>query len=287
LEGRYAEGLRLTRAAEAALRERPIAVSSELAGAQLYALLSATFKGDLGELRARTPPVLREARSRGDLYTETSVRARFAHLVALADGDHELARDEIRAAMRAWSHAGWHLQHFFALVGEVQTDLYVGDGARALQRMKSGFPALQRALLTRIHHLKMEALYLRARSALALAERVAESERAELLAVSTRDANELAGMTYSGEGIARLIHAGVAWLRGREGRCVDLLESAIAELDAHGMELEGAAARDRLGHLVGGDRGRALMIEATRWMKDRAVADPHAMMRMVAPGFAR
>ena len=51
------------------------------------------------------------------------------------------------------------------------------------------------------------------------------------------------------------------------------------------MRLHAAAARRRLGGLIGGEAGRALVAEADAWMAGQ-VRNPPRTTAMLAPGFA-
>jgi hypothetical protein len=51
------------------------------------------------------------------------------------------------------------------------------------------------------------------------------------------------------------------------------------------MRLYAAAARHRLGNLLGGERGQQLVAEAEAWMTEQRIKNPAAMTRMLAPGF--
>jgi hypothetical protein len=44
-----------------------------------------------------------------------------------------------------------------------------------------------------------------------------------------------------------------------------------------------AAARRRLGALVGGDEGRALVAAAEQWMREAGIKDPERMTYLVSP----
>ena len=55
--------------------------------------------------------------------------------------------------------------------------------------------------------------------------------------------------------------------------------------DACDMRLYAAAARRRLGQLVGRAEGRALMAGAESWMAGQTIRNPARMAAMLAPGF--
>ena len=51
------------------------------------------------------------------------------------------------------------------------------------------------------------------------------------------------------------------------------------------MGLFAAAARRRLGGLLGGDEGRALIAQADAWMAGQEIRNPARMAACIAPGF--
>ena len=51
------------------------------------------------------------------------------------------------------------------------------------------------------------------------------------------------------------------------------------------MQLCAAAARHRLGTLLGGDEGHTLIRESEAWMTDQTIRDPVRMTALFAPGF--
>jgi hypothetical protein len=51
------------------------------------------------------------------------------------------------------------------------------------------------------------------------------------------------------------------------------------------LALFDAAARRRLGELLGGDEGAALVRKATTWMEAQGVVNPERITELLAPGF--
>lgn len=85
--------------------------------------------------------------------------------------------------------------------------------------------------------------------------------------------------------LATLIHAALAKQRGDISNSVALIEKALTGLEAAGMALYAAAARRRLGELLGGDRGHELITQADEWMSRQQIKNPPAITRLLAPGF--
>ena len=86
---------------------------------------------------------------------------------------------------------------------------------------------------------------------------------------------------------ARLVRASLAWNRGDDAGAGDLLTDAAGRFDAISMPVCAAAARRRLGVLVGGDRGATLVGEADAWMRSQEIRQPARMTEVYAPGFNR
>jgi hypothetical protein len=60
---------------------------------------------------------------------------------------------------------------------------------------------------------------------------------------------------------------------------------AAEQLDAIEMRLYAAAARRRLGQLLGGDEGRGMIVQADVWMTGQGIKNPARMTAMLVPGF--
>jgi hypothetical protein len=64
-----------------------------------------------------------------------------------------------------------------------------------------------------------------------------------------------------------------------------VLERAAAGFEAVDMQLYAAAARARLGTLLGGDTGAEQRAKADAFFASQGIADGPAFTRMLAPGF--
>ena len=76
---------------------------------------------------------------------------------------------------------------------------------------------------------------------------------------------------------------GVAATRGDRSNAVELLTPAVDDFESLEMRLHAAAARRRLGQLVGGDEGRTLVAQADSWMTGQGIRNPTRMAAMIAP----
>jgi hypothetical protein len=85
------------------------------------------------------------------------------------------------------------------------------------------------------------------------------------------------------QALGTLLRATVHSRAGEFDLARDVLERAVRELDAADLALYAACARRRLGSLVGGDVGAALIEEADRWFVEQHVRNPERMTAMLAP----
>jgi hypothetical protein len=108
-----------------------------------------------------------------------------------------------------------------------------------------------------------------------------------LLASAARDARRL---EREGEpwprAHAQLLRAGIATVRGDHERAAAGLRAAADQFAALEMHLHATAARRRLGEVLGGATGAALVSEADAWMRAQTIRDPAHMTSVYAPGLA-
>jgi hypothetical protein len=77
----------------------------------------------------------------------------------------------------------------------------------------------------------------------------------------------------------------LALARGDRAGAVGLVAEAAYRLEAADMAAHAAAARRRLGLLLGGADGQALTERADAWLTSRQVRNPARMTAVLAPGF--
>ena len=106
---------------------------------------------------------------------------------------------------------------------------------------------------------------------------------AALLRAADRDARRLhrEGKPWS-KALSIPILAGVAAARGDRPTAARLFAEAVTQLEAVDMSLYAAAARRRLGEILGGDEGRAHVDQADAWMARQGIQDPSRMADVFA-----
>jgi tetratricopeptide (TPR) repeat protein len=284
LDGRFRQSLGHLAEADGVLRERCTGVAWELNTTEIVSLWSLFWTGSLKQLMDRAPSAMRAARERGDLFAKTNLRTAM-HIVTLLRDDPESARLESLQAMERWSQAGFHTQHYYDLLAQVQCSLYAGDIERALLTLENRWTALEASGQLRVQLVRSQMYDLRARVLLASAA-LNPPERPQLLAEVESIAKRLRRERRTWViGMAALLEGAAAAMRGDSARAAELLEVAAGTLDRADMRLHAALARRERGRLIGGDEGRTLLSEAHSWLVDHRVKSPARLGAMLAPGF--
>jgi serine/threonine protein kinase len=280
--GRWRTARTLCDRAVAQVRQRGADVSGDLAAMQITSLWALYFLGEIAELAARVPPILRDAEIRGDRLGAISARIGPPSLIHLVRGDPEAAHREIDEAMERWGRRSFDIQRLFALFAQCEADLYAGNPAAARSRLRDARSPLRRSLLWLMQ--LMRAMVHDVRGRVALAAAAAGGGDAALLAEAAREARALEReRTPWIAPLAQLLRAGIAAQRGDETRAAELLAAAALGFDDAEMALHGSAARRRLGELVGGERGRARVEEADAWLVGQTIRDPATFASILTP----
>jgi hypothetical protein len=295
--GNWAEAQLALVNAEELFRDRCVGSTFQLNSARtmLYRVLA--YRGDLKELAARVPAVLREVEQRSDHYAIVNLQAGPMTLLALADDAPDRVRDALGAVGERLPKGAFLVQHYFAVMAQCQLDLYGGDGTAALARLGATWPALRRSLLLRVQAITIMSLEQRARAALAAffaaggsrggSSRPPGAPREDLLAVAEADARKLGHVRLDwAAASAAMLRGSIAAARGNRDQALALLDDAGRRFDAMGMVLYAAACRRRAGELRGGEEGDAVC-SADERMRERGVKRPDRMVAIFSPPVRR
>jgi hypothetical protein len=224
--------------------------------------------------------MLRDARERGDLFTEVSIHNPFVPVTLLMNDEPERARREMREAIGRWSPKGFLYQHFWNLHAETEIGLYVGEAAETWDRLQRRWLELATSQLFQIEHFRVLAWHLRARSALALA--AAGENRKRLLETALLDARRIEREKPAwSRPFCALIRAGTANLRGRQEEAADLFARAEQGFGDADMKLYQAVAH-RCGGMLTGNPSQVEKGEF--FMTAQGIRNPASFSRMLAPG---
>ena len=284
-EGRWKASWERAQRAETILRERCTGVSWELDTTHIYSLRALFYLGEIAELCGRLPVLVRDARARDDRFAETSLRARHGYVARLREDDPAGARREIREAIGAWSGRAFYMQHYYALVAEADVALYLGEPREALRILRERTPGLVASRLLRIHHLRIEWLYLRARCRLAMAVATSGVEARENLSSAMEDARRIEAESVGwASALASLIRAGVASARGEDEETLRRLVDAERGFEGADMALFAAVARMRRGRLDGGASAGHMAVPPLEWMRGQGIRSAERFAATFAPG---
>jgi hypothetical protein len=281
--GQWKKGGTLAEQALGILREKYTGATWEVNIAQNLAIWALMYRGELGEVVHRVPALLASARNTGNLYIATELCTRCNYAWLAIDDPDEGEREAIESIER-WSHEGFHRQHYSALLARVQTALYRGNGGEAWRLFTEYEPILRDSLITRLQVFRVEAHYMRARGALAMAAMNRAPHR--FLSIARAEAGRIARerMPWS-DPIALLLRAGVAYLEGQAALSLRWLYDAVDRFERADMNLYVAVARLRIGELQRDGAGREQHGAALAWMAAQNIKNPAGFTRMLAPGF--
>jgi hypothetical protein len=295
-DARWRDALELCRRAEVVLRERCRAPVWEMTTVRLFSLASLVHLGELAELRDSLPGLLEQATARGDLLGAASLASGLPNMAWLASDQPAEARARVDDAIQLWRQNAYQFQHYLHLVASVHIDLYIGDGRSAWSRITKAWPQLRSSFLLVCQNVRMTALHLRARAAVAVVTEGARSgstppglrraaRHAFLLRSAEQDAARLEreGIRWAAP-LAAAVRAQVAAARGRTGEAIAVLDRAARLFEGIDMALYVAALQYSQGALLGGDRGRDLRQTGEQWMRKHGVKQPARLAAMLVPG---
>lgn len=283
LVGQWQRAAEMLSKADEILRYRCTGVTWEIASTQNFLLSSLIYLGEMREISLRVPVLLSAAEKRSNLFELTDLRTR-VNLTWLLNDDPVEARRQVIEAMQQWTQKGFHRQHYNALFALAQIELYTGNALVAWKQVSGQWAALAGSLILRVQIIRIEALNLKARCALAAAASGTRDGQ-HLIREAERLARQIEkeAMTWA-DPLAALLQAAVACLRNDKQAAISLLSKARAGFENADMKLYAAAAKRRLGEITGGEEGQRLIAEADSWMLAQKIKAPTKITQMLAPG---
>ncbi|RMH38489.1 MAG: serine/threonine-protein kinase PknK [Deltaproteobacteria bacterium] len=265
---------------EQIVRDRLPGSAYELHGAMMFRVFALFYLGSAAELARSVPERLQEARDRGDAYAVMNLSSGLANVAWLVVDEPDTARDLAEQTRRGLRHDGFYLQHYWDLFARCQIRLYQGYGEAAWREIEQRWNALRASRLLSIHMVRLEALHLRARCAVAAA--AAGDPAAIRTATAAARQLERAG-TRCSRALAALVRAGLADVAGDADAAVRALRDAIGRCRSADLPGYEAAAARRLGALLGGDEGRDYAERAQRWFRRERIANPERFAALLLP----
>jgi eukaryotic-like serine/threonine-protein kinase len=250
-------------------------------------MLRALFEmGRIAELGRRWTVLYRVARERGEPDNATDVTSFFATIVKLAANERPETEGRMEAFLGARGDRPVNLRHMSAFDSLVHIDLYRGEVTRAWARLCAIWPEYTRSMLFRVQLIRIQMLGLRARTAVAAAERAQQA--APLLKQAERDARRLEreGQDWA-VAHAHYVRAAIAACREDAVAACEELSKAADLYDRADMELSAHLMRYRLGQIAPNDETRQRRDRAELWLQEQGIAAPARWAGTFAPGFGR
>ena len=186
--------------------------------------------------------------------------------------------------MAQWPQLRFVIQHWQAMLAETQIALYEGDGASAYERVARDTPPLRKSLLLQAQIIRGLTDFVRGRAAIASIDAspsLREARLSEAMRLARRLRRERMDWTSV---LSAMLEASVANARGDTLGAIASLRACIELAKRGDMSMHGAAAARRLGALVGGEQGEALIVEADAAMAAEEILAPARWTRMLLPG---
>jgi serine/threonine protein kinase len=284
--GQWKPALRSLDQAEHIFRNQCTGVAWERDTVHNFALRALIQMGEMTEVKRRWTVLFRESRERGDLYATSKLTTFYMTMIQLAgnqliDSETEL---ELESAVNHPKGGRFTLEHASAFDSLMYLNLYRGDITNAWVRMDQIWPKYSGSMLLRIQLVRINLLELRARTAVAMAERAAE--RAIYMQQAKQDAQALEkeGQPWA-LAHACYVRAAIAACDEDSGHAIEHLKLAAKKYDAAEMPLRAQVLRYRLGELGEDAESRELRENAERWIRGRGIVSPVRWAGMYAPGF--
>ena len=282
LGGRWLDAISACEQAEAILVQQCHGATWELTNARTFLMAALLYTGHISSLTERIHLLMGEAQDRGNLYALTEMKTRL-NIVWLFSDEPERAGHEVETALREWSHEGFHKQHFSAMRALAERDLYLDRAEDAWRRVTASWAHLKRSMLLRIQSIKIEALFLRGRCALALTGQGGVNGRSALRA-ARKALDEISSEQLRwADPLAMVLEAGIAAQERSEEQMVSLLfaaDNAFLEAD---MKLYSSAVRFQLGRIAPTSDHMRRMAEAEAWMKSEGIVRPDKIAAVLVP----
>jgi eukaryotic-like serine/threonine-protein kinase len=278
------------RAATRALAEREDSSQSptsywEKNSARAFRLYALRQMGLFSELAPLFEEFLKDARRRDDRMIQSRLLGAM-NVVFLVKDDPSQAEQALQGKPWTPSPGAYHAHHWDELWARGEIALYQEEPG-AYERLRPKFRELSRSFFLYVESVRCEALWLRGRLSLADAEAERGAlRRGRLLLAAANAARGLSKERAPYAGVwGGLLAAALFARSGLRSRAAEALRGLIPLAEERELFLCAAVARYRLGELIGGEEGRALLSLSEGWMRGENIARPDRLARVLAPGF--
>jgi len=260
----------------------------EHAIARFFFMWTLYYSGDFLEMKRRYPQMLQEARDRGDRFSESGIVLGLSNMMILLQYGSEKARKEVEIFLSKWSNRGYHLQHYWALVANVQISLYEDKPDEAERFIQQQLPDLRSSLLLRVPSIRYETLQFQGKVELMKAMLQTGKQKEFHLKRAIRFARTLRKAPARwAQTLGMLLEAAYWEQKNKASESAEMLEQAIKRLDESETRLFAAVSRIRLGQLVGGERGHELILRGRDYLNEQGIENEKGILNLFIPGFSQ
>jgi serine/threonine protein kinase len=249
----------------------------ELSAGRFFLIYSLHKIGDFARLRTYAERFIREAEQRGNVYTRTTIN-RLCNILCLVHDNPARARDELETDSWISYSQGYHSQHWLELNARVELAIYEGSAIDE-EFLAQHLLGLKRSFLGRVLGFRCDTAWLVGR--LALSEAI--SNRSQLRVVRRSIARLVSYRTHYPRMLATMLRATLAVHEDDPALAARQFREVVAIGEASNIAFITEAARRRLGALIGGDEGRALIATAERWMAQAGIKNFDRMTNLASP----
>jgi hypothetical protein len=243
--------------------------------------MSEALMGRYAEAELRRARLRREADDRGDVYLRISIELGRATFVDLAYDRGDDLRRAVPSWLERWSARHESRQRCNAVLSLSMVDLYEGNAQRAVERIRRHWGQIQASsmLFTTITE-----LFLRHIHGVARLSSPDQGERRRGVREVQREMRRLDHDELpSVQPHLALFRGACAAVDGRVDEWRHGLELAARQFDERAMAGHAASCRHRLGDVVGGDEGHALVARAEAELAELGVKKPRWFARVLVP----
>jgi hypothetical protein len=263
-------------------------VAWEIGIGHIYDKSTAFLHGDFAGIAREAPALLDTAHAGSNVLLVSAMSGWCGAPAWLAPDDTTGYRERLSDARKLWTpQREMQWPDWFMLIGEVMLALYSGEPGTGFSRLHAEWPAYHRSIFARTEVVRAMTHWARGGCAVAAINRRGASSdlQKEWLSVARKDAATLAKSSLKQAQAWGLgIEAGLALAVDERATAVSKLRATLATYEEVGYAMYAAAARRRLGELLGGDDGRALWAEGNAVMRAQGVVNPDAICEMLVPG---
>jgi tetratricopeptide (TPR) repeat protein len=279
---RFREAEVLFGRAETCFRDRCRGAIWEMTTAQHQRIHALLMMGEYSAVAERLPPLLQDARDKGDLYSFTTLAVFPEALNRLRLDQPRQAIVQVSDALAQWPQEGMTFQRIQALMGVGWIRMYMGQPSQALEALREQWPELRRAHVLRGQIHRIAFLDLRCRASIASAGDHPNSKK--LLAAAEQDAIRLNRESVAvGPALAAAARGSLFCFRGDRAAAVRQFEKAAGMFRELDMGVFAQSALRAAGAAGGGSRGRTMMRDSEEWIRAQGFHNPARMAEACNP----